>query len=166
MINEAQFRADLPEFVDTAKWLPSQIKYFLGLARLLLNETAWGPSAIDPWPSTLTDAPPLLEFDYGSEMFVAHNMALEALAQRAGAKGLIPGLMTGIAQSRGADKLSVSYDTKAGIVADAGHWNLTTYGVRFIQLARLMGMRAIQVGIGCEGGASPSFLTGGSPPWL
>jgi hypothetical protein len=38
-----------------------------------------------------------------------------------------------------------AYDTTAGIVPEAGHWNLTTYGMRFIQLVLMFGAGPIQV---------------------
>jgi hypothetical protein len=42
----------------------------------------------------------------------------------------------------------VSYDTGSIIEQGGGVWNATTYGMRWIQLANLVGMGGVQVGGG------------------
>jgi hypothetical protein len=59
-----------------------------------------------------------------------------------------------------AGQVSVSYDTTAGIEPDAGQWNLTSYGIRFIGLARLLGAQPTQIG---PAGIAPPFS---GPGWI
>src|SRR5512135_1115056 len=109
----AQFRADFPEFASSATYPNSQIQFWFNLAYNLLNASRWGNS-----------------LDFGAELFVAHNLALEAKAQSEVAGGGIPGGQTGPISSKSIGPASVSYDTGVGSELNAGHWNLTTYGAR------------------------------------
>jgi hypothetical protein len=52
----------------------------------------------------------------------------------------------GVIASKNVGSVSVSYDTNAGIVKDAGHWNLTAFGTRFIWLANMVGTGGIEIG--------------------
>lgn len=149
MINEAQFRADLPEFADTAKFTSSMVNYWIANAALMLRVERWGQSAASPWPVAAQPAAFLAMYDMGAEQFVAHNLALEARDMAAAAGGGIPGASGGgVQQSKSVDKVSVSYDTQSSAELNAGHWNLTIYGKRFIRLARMFGAGAIQLGVG------------------
>lgn len=127
----ATFRADFPEFEDTGRFPNSTVTYYLNLAGLLLNTQRWGNL-----------------LDTATELFVAHNISLEATANRVAAFGGIPGAMTGPVASKEVDKGSISYDTQAAAEPDAGHWALTQYGARFIRLARMAGAGPVQVGTG------------------
>jgi hypothetical protein len=127
----SQFRTDYPEFGDLTVYPDSQLTYWLNLAYLLLNAARWGTT-----------------LDVGAELFVAHNVSIEARAQQEASNGAIPGAQTGPVSSKSVDKVSVSYDAGAGIEEKAGHWNLTVYGTRFIKLARMMGAGPIYVGVG------------------
>lgn len=138
MIDADQFRADLPAFADAAKYPDEAIEYWLNIASLLINTKRWGPSAIDTWPAS--SPPALTLYDFGVEMFVAHNLVLE---QRGAAT---PGGNVGVVQSKSVDKVSVSYDTKAGIEPEAGHWGTTIYGNRFLRLLRHAGSGGYQLG--------------------
>jgi hypothetical protein len=53
---------------------------------------------------------------------------------------------SGIVSSKSVDKVSVSYDTSGAMEAGAGHWNLTTYGTRYIRLVKLVGAGPLQIG--------------------
>jgi hypothetical protein len=142
-ITAERFRADFPEFCDKEVFLPSQIDYYLRLAYMMLNPQRWGNT-----------------IDFGAGLFVAHNVALEAKQQAVAASGGIPGASSGIISSKSVDKVSISYDTASGLQADAGHWNLTLYGTRFIRLARMMGSGPIQVGIGMAPSGSGGAWSG------
>jgi len=144
--HDAQFGNQL-DYPDPA------INYWLGIAKLLLNQQRWGPS------SAKADSPPTTTYDFGTELFVAHNLVLEKQAADAAAAGGPPGVNKGVVSGQTVGPTSRSYDTAAGIVADAAHWNLTTYGVRFIMLARMIGSGGMQVGIGC----APPFTIGAWP---
>lgn len=129
-ITVSQFRLDYPEFTDTTLYPDSQITYYLNLAGLLLNVCRWGNI-----------------LNVGAELFVAHNIAIERQAQATAINGGVPGISSGPVSSKSVDKVSVSYDTQAGLETGAGHWNLTIYGTRFIRLAKMMGSGPIYVGV-------------------
>jgi len=84
-------------------------------------------------------------FDFGLELMVAHNLALERRALDEGAKGGVPGWGRGLVNNSSVDKATVGYDTTAAIEEGAGHWNLTTYGTRFKRLMNLVGAGPFQI---------------------
>lgn len=135
-VTASSFRTNYPEFVDTTVYPDSQVAYYLNLAGLLLNANRWKRL-----------------LDTGTELFIAHNLVLEANAQKTSAAGGVPGAMTGVVSSKSVDKVSVSYDTGAAIMPNAGHWNLTIYGARYVKLSRMFGAGPMQVG----GGESPAY---------
>ena len=61
----------------------------------------------------------------------------------------MPGIQTGAISKKAVDKVSMGYDAQAGLELDGGHWNLTEYGTRFLNLARMAGMGGVQVTGGC-----------------
>lgn len=140
----AEFRASFPQFVSATLYPDSSVQFWLTLAGKLLRPERWQ----DVLPE-------------GIGLFVAHNLALEGPA---GAGSKTPGVGTGMVASKTVGKLSVSYDNSVGIDATAGHWNLTTFGMRFLTLMRMAGTGGIQLGAGGYGGLGPS-LTFGYPPY-
>lgn len=146
-VTVAQFRADLPVFASTTTYPDSGVTFWLTLADIMLNGTTSGPR----WGTLLT---------FGEELFTAHNLVLEAMNMKAVVTGGIPGINRGVISSEAVGEVSLSYDTNVGIVEGAGHWNLTNYGIRFIQLARMAGAGGVQVGI-CSGVSGVSSLGGG-----
>ena len=142
MITAAQLRADYPEFNSSTTYPNSTISYYLNLAYIMLDPGRW---------STLLDT--------GAELFVAHNLVLEARAQAESANGSLPGREVGVLSSKSVGGVSISYDTASGVEKDAGHWNLTIYGTRLKRLINVLGAGPIQVGIG----ADPNGLNG--PAW-
>lgn len=122
------FREHFPEFGDDAVYPDAQVNFFLGLGLSLLNADRWGDS-----------------LGYGLELFTAHHLALSARDQAAAEAGGVPGVATGPQSSKSVDKVSVSYDTGATTYEGAAFWNMTSYGIRFYQLARLMGAGGIQL---------------------
>jgi hypothetical protein len=131
MITFSQFTTDFPEFGNGVA-TQGQFNLYANLASILLPQDRWGA----PGPDLNGNA---TQYDFGSELFIAHNISLGVLAQKQAAGGGAPGQNSGAVASRGAGPLSVSYDTTAGLEPDAGHWNLTFYGTRFIQMLRLIG---------------------------
>lgn len=103
--------------------------------------------------------------DEGAQLFTAHNIVLEYQAQAAAQSGSVPGLATGPVSSKSVDKVSVGYSTGDTAVAGAGDWNYTTYGQRFIRMARLFGAGPIQVGIGYNPGLGGGYAWAGPWPW-
>lgn len=122
----ATFRQDFPEFADTTTYPDSLINFWLGIGEIRLNPV-WG---------TL--------INQGLELFTAHFISISALNQKTVAAGGIPGIQRGVISAESAE-ISVSYDTAAATLKDMGHWNLTTYGTQFVELANLVGMGPIQV---------------------
>ncbi|MFG1260034.1 DUF4054 domain-containing protein [Xanthobacter flavus] len=127
-VTATSFRTDFPEFASTGAYPDAMVSFWLGLAGKLLDPTRWGDL-----------------LDFGTELFIAHNLALAARDQKAATAGGIPGSGGGLVVSKAVDKVSVSYDTALAGVEGAGNWNLTTYGTRYIQLARMVGAGGVQL---------------------
>jgi hypothetical protein len=127
----AQFRVDYPEFSDLGSFPRSQINYWMAFAYGMLNARRFGR-----------------QLNVAIQLFVAHNIALEARAQAEASFGGIPGGQVGPINSKSVDKVSMGYDTSAGIEIGAGHWNLTIYGTRLIRLIKIFGAGPVQIGIG------------------
>lgn len=116
------FRNSFPAFASSAVYPAGSVQFWLTFATLMLNADRWGEA-----------------LDMGLCLFVAHNLVLEAKAEAEATAGGIPGATTGAVSGKSVDKVSINYDVASGIVADAGHWNLSIYGTRFIKLSRMMG---------------------------
>lgn len=129
----AEFRANLPEFADSARYPDSQITRWLSIGDALLLSDAWGAMR-----------------DYGLELYTAHNLALWRRNADTAASGGAIGAGMGVVSSKTVDKVSVSYDAGAATLDGMGDLNLTTYGVQFARMARQIGMGA------------PAVVTGGS----
>lgn len=127
-MDAAQLRADFPEFADTAKYPDSAVNLWLNLGAKLLPE--------DRWCDLL---------DLGLELFAAHNLAIAADNQLAASVGGAPGQVKGPTTSKSVDKVSVGYDSGAVALTDGGFYNLKTYGIRLLQLARMVGTGGIQL---------------------
>jgi len=119
----SDFRADFPQFTDSALYPDPQIQFRLNLADVLLSEKITGKEL----------------FPYFAELFVAHYMALFAADSRAAAAGGAGGANSGIMTAKSVDKVSASYDASATLNADAGFWNNTRYGAEFWQLITMFG---------------------------
>ena len=147
-VSVGTFRTDFPEFADETNYPPGQVTFWLGIAAKIVNDQRW---------SELT---PL-----GIELFAAHNLTLGFMDRASSDFGGAPGATPGAVQSKSVDKVSVSYDTASSAELDAGHWNITSYGKRFIRFAKIVGAGPVQVNIG----TSPSYSGGAWPgpfyPW-
>jgi hypothetical protein len=140
-VSAVTFRESYPEF-DATAYPTSAVNYFLAVATILLSTARFGVGA------TAAASPPTTEYDLVTELFVAHFLTLEKRAQDAASAGGVPGEVQGPVASKSVGPLSVSYANSAVIQLDAGHWNNSMYGIRFIQLARYFGAGPIQIGIG------------------
>ena len=120
MVDIATFRAVFPEFGDSAKYPDAQVQYYLDFAVQSLRPEAWRN---------------LLE--RGTGLFVAHYLAMSAVSRA----GTIPGRgQLGIVASKSVGPASISYDNSAiSAQADAGHWALTSYGLMYWELMRMVG---------------------------
>lgn len=135
-----QFLADFPRFDTSAAEAPAvlftedAIAYWLQFAKQSLNADRLGS-----WYYTAV------------ELFMAHNLALEAWAEQGGDQ-TIPGITKGAIAATASGDVSVAYNNAAVLELDAGHWNFTTYGLRFIRMIRLVSAGPLQVtGGGCAG---------------
>lgn len=156
-VTPASFAADYPAFSDQARFPPAEIATIIDLAGAFCSNRRWAYMGQAPSGKTMADI--------GIELFVAHWCAMERRNQDEGANGRPPGAIVGPYQSGSVGPGSVQYDTASGIELDAGHWNLTNYGTRFIKLARMVGAAGIQVGVGI----TPPFTLGawaGPPIWV
>ena len=120
MVDISTFRAVFPEFGDAAKYPDAQVQYYLDFAVQSLRPEAWRN---------------LLE--RGTGLFVAHYLAMSAISRA----GTIPGRgQLGIVASKSVGPASISYDNSAiSAQADAGHWALTSYGLMYWELMRMVG---------------------------
>jgi hypothetical protein len=120
MVDIATFRAVFPEFGDSAKYPDAQVQYYLDFAVQSLRPEAWRN---------------LLE--RGTGLFVAHYLAMSAISRA----GTVPGRgQLGIVASKSVGPASISYDNSAiSAQADAGHWALTSYGLMYWELMRMVG---------------------------
>jgi len=137
--------ADFPVF-DTSKNTdlsqvsidPAMILFWSTVAVKMLNKSRW----------TADGDPETTVYNLGLEMFVAHNVTLEVLAQRDMDMAGIPGVATGVVATKSAGDVAISYNTQATLDLDAGHWNYTIWGQRFIRMSRMMGAGPIHVNTG------------------
>ena len=143
----ATFRATFPEFSSTAAYPAPVVEFWLTIADLMLSATRWGRLR-----------------DLGMQLFAAHNIAIEKQAQKTAAIGGVPGVNTGPVSAKSVGPGSISYDTAAAMNPGASHWNLTTYGTRFIWMVNLFGAGPIQVGVGCTPWWSAGWGNGGAWP--
>ncbi|WP_079218926.1 DUF4054 domain-containing protein [Herbaspirillum robiniae] len=127
-MDSTTFRRDFPEFSDKTVYPDAQVEFWLTVAVSLVNPCVWGE---------LTDQ--------AMELVTAHHLVLGARDQKASSVGGIPGLVNGPQSSKAVDKVSAGYDTGAVTIDGAGFWNMTTYGIRYITLARIFGAGGIQL---------------------
>lgn len=154
-LTPAIFRADFTEFASAKDYPDTIITWYLNLAANLLNPDRWDDAVPDGFARSIRDQ--------GTELLVAHNLALRKRSKDAARAGAAPGLAKGPISSQTVGRVSTSYDTQRASEEDnASHWNLTEYGIEFIHLAKLLGAGPMQENIG----VSPPFTTGAWPgPW-
>lgn len=127
-VTPAQLRTDFPEFGNATQYPDSLIQTWLTVAASLVNADRW---------VELTNL--------GIELVTAHHLVMSLRDQTAAAVGGVPGIMTGPTSAKAVDKVSTSYDTAAASLDGGGFWNLTSYGARYLTLARMMGAGGLQV---------------------
>lgn len=127
-ITVADFRRNIPAFEDSSIYQDEVITIWLQVATGLLNARRWGS---------------LLPM--GISWFVAHQLALDRQAQIVALRGGVAGSGFGIVTSKSINGVSVSYNNALSGLKDAGDWNLTIYGVRFLGFARMFGSGGMQI---------------------
>lgn len=133
ILTPVEFITNLPEFANATNFPVAGVQYWLNIAYLRLPSRVWG---------TL--------LDLGAQLYAAHNLTIEFRNARAAANGAPPGEQVGPLNSKSVSKVAAGYDTAAGSVEDAGNYNLTNYGTRFMELVDIIGSQGIaQIGTGC-----------------
>lgn len=147
MILPAQFRTSFPAFANATNFPDDAITFWLTLAYALFPADRWGDI-----------------LDFGVQLYAAHNLSLEFMANKQAANGGVPGAASGMLNSKSIDKVSAGYDTASVAEEFAGNYNLTTYGMRLWRLIQQFGAGPIQVGAG-PGCAPPSQIAWYGPYW-
>ena len=146
-VTASGFRVNFPEFANRVRYPDSAVNFWLPLGYGFVNPQRWG-----------------LKIDLGAQLWAAHWLVLERKAQDEANFGGVPGTNTGAVNSKSVDKVSLGYDSAGASEEGAGHWNLTTYGTRFIALGKLLGAGPVQVTDGAYLGPD-GYGFGGWGPW-
>lgn len=149
-ITVAYLRSVFPEFASAVKYPDEQVNFWLMYAAIFLPRHRWRQA-----------------IGLGTLLFVAHNLVLGGLAAAEGAKGAPPSMTVGPIVSKTVGDLTINYDAALGMLEQDGHWSMTSYGTRFVKLARQMGNGWVQIGIGHAPIGSPGSV--GYPmglPWV
>lgn len=128
LITPQQFRTAFPVFLNPSCYPDGEIQFWAALAEKLHNQGRWCD---------------LLEF--GIQLFIAHNLSIDAINRGAVKAGQAPGQVVGAVTSGSVDKVSYSRDVSSVMEPGAGHWNLTTYGLRYRRLVLMVGAGPVQV---------------------
>lgn len=129
-VTAASFRGSFPAFSNNTTYTDPQINFWIAFALQFSNVARWGTA-----------------LDYGVMLFVAHNLSLEFNSNAAAKKGQNPGFVTGPVTAASVDKVSYSRDPSAAMDPKAGHWNLSTYGLRYWRLINMIGAGPLQIGV-------------------
>jgi hypothetical protein len=128
-VTAASFRGSFPEFTSIQTYPAQEVQFWVDLAAKLHNAARWGDT-----------------LDFGVQLFVAHNLSLQFNANAAAKTGGNPGAVIGTVTSGSVDKVSYSRDASTAMDPKNGHWNLSSYGLRWIRLSRMMGAGPVYVG--------------------
>jgi hypothetical protein len=139
-VNEAQFRADFPEFANPVTYPPTTINWHLNLASLTFTSV---------WDQTV-GAGGLSVQDSAVELFIGHFLTLEKMAMDQALRGGPVGIQKGPISSSGAGPINQSYAVSEVVEPNAGHWNYTTFGIRLKRLISYYGAGPFQANIGAS----------------
>lgn len=128
LVTTVTFRADFPEFGDAGIYSDASVTFWLNISVALVQQDRW----LD-----LTDM--------GVELATAHQLVVASPNQTTAAKGGTPGQLPGLTVSKAVDRVSVSKDYSGTTLDDAGFWNMSTYGIQFLRLARMFGAGPVQL---------------------
>jgi hypothetical protein len=123
------FRQTFPAFRDPVNYPDEAIGFWINQA---IN---FSPININRWGQF---------YDIGLRYYIAHNLALDRVSEITVSGGGAP-VGSGVANSKSVGGVSISYDVEFGSEEKAGHWNLTTFGTRFIRLLRMAGSAPVQL---------------------
>lgn len=123
------FRVAFPAFKDPAKFSDGEVQFWLDFAAMRHNPARW-----------------LTMLDNGVMLFVAHNLSLEYNSRQAQQAGQGVGMLQGVLTSVTAKGVSWTREAPPTNSQDS-HWGLTSYGIRWRELARMMGAGGLQIGV-------------------
>ena len=121
-------RTAFPEIADLTEYPDTSLQNWNAVAVVILDATRWASLYV-----------------LGCQLFIIHNLVLEKRNRDIAAVGGAVGDASGVMTAKQVDKVYASFDPKFGLLENAGHFNLTTYGVRFLQLARMFGSGGVQL---------------------
>jgi hypothetical protein len=128
MATVAELRAAFPEFTDPVNYPDAMITFWMAVAGKLLNACRFDDM-----------------LDHAIMLFTAHHIVIAKREKDAAAGGGNPGAIQGMVASKSVDKVSVAYSSESSTYADAGFWNLTTYGLQYWNLIKMFGAGGIQL---------------------
>lgn len=123
----ADFVTNFPEF-SGAVYTQAQVNFYLQLGYQLCSSPRWG----------------MLQ-DQGVQLFTAHSIALARQRAKTAAAGGVPGVTQGVVAAKAVDKVSAGYDAQNVTLENGGDLNLTTYGLQFLRLSRMVGAGGAQL---------------------
>jgi hypothetical protein len=138
-VTPATFRQQFPAFCDIDVYGDIPITMFISVAVSLLDA--------DRWDTLL---------DYGTSLFAAHHLVLAARDDATVAAGGIGGGVQGILTAKSVDKVAASYDASSVSIEDGDFWNMTSFGIKFLRLAKQFGAGGFQI----TGGIAPGGFGG------
>lgn len=121
-MDPTDFRAQFPEFFNPLVYPDALIQQWMNYAQQLVNA--------DRWQGLTT---------LGVYLATAHYLVLEARDKAAAEASGVPGTSSGIVASKSVDKVSISYDASSIKLENGGEWGMTSYGIRYLSMARRMG---------------------------
>lgn len=134
---DADFVLTFTEFNNAARYPQPQRALWLNTAISALSPSRWANY-----------------YKIGVYLWVAHHLVLFGNQGRR-RNAMNPGLPPLIPTSKSVGGVSLGYDTSMLGLSNAGHWALTTYGIRWLDIARMAGAGGDIVG--WDTAPQPSF---------
>lgn len=124
----ATFRQQFPEFADTTRYPEPLVAFWLDVVTRMLRPEVWGEL-----------------LDVGLALALAHHLVVSSRQLGSAAAGKVPGAVLGAQTSKSVDTVSISYDVAAVTLEGGGFWNMSSYGIQFLGMARLLGAGGVQL---------------------
>ena len=124
----ATFRQQFPEFADTTRYPEPLVVFWLDVVTRMLRPEVWGEL-----------------LDVGLALALAHHLVVAKRQQGSAAAGKVPGAVLGAQTSKSVDTVSISYDVAPVTQEGGGFWNMSSYGIQFLGMARLLGAGGVQL---------------------
>lgn len=101
-------------------------------------------TSYEPWVTAVRSIVDPFEwgdlYEIGAALWIAHQVTMD---KKSAASGGAP--IAGAVSTKRVDKVAVGYDTGSVSVAGAGSYNATSYGVRFLEFQRIIGVGPLVV---------------------